>query len=164
MFIPFEDLQPKARVWVYQSDRKFTNEERNFILSTGQEFVSNWTAHNNALKSSINIFYDHFIVLAVDEDFAAATGCSIDKSFHFIQALEGKLNISLLDKSNIAFFINEEVKLIKLTAIKSLIEKNEINPEDLVFNNLVMDKSSLDRDWLIAAKDSWMGRFFMAKV
>ena len=164
MFIPFEDLQPKARVWVYQSDRKFTEEEISFMLLAGKEFVSAWTAHNHALKSSIKIFHQQFIVLAVDEEFSAASGCSIDKSFHFIQTLESKLNLSLLDKSNIAFHINNEVKLFKITAIKSLIEKDKIKPDDQVFNNLVTNKLALEESWLIAAKNSWMGRFFMAKV
>ena len=57
------------------------------ITQKGKELIPNWASHGSSLKAAIEIFYDHFIVVLVDEKQAAASGCSIDKSFQFIKEL-----------------------------------------------------------------------------
>jgi hypothetical protein len=160
MYTSFNDLDKRSRLWVYQADRRFNSEEQQFILQNGKEFVENWTAHNNALSASIDLKYNQFIVLAVDETKAQATGCSIDKSVHFMKALEKELKLNLLDKSKVAFLRDDEISLENLTGIKSKVKSREISPELLTFNNMVSTKAEFDSNWLIPASKSWMGRFF----
>ncbi|ADR23295.1 hypothetical protein MATR_28560 [Marivirga tractuosa] len=160
MYTNFNDLDKSSRLWVYQADRPFTEEEKQFVLQNGKVFVENWTAHNKALNSSIDVKYNQFIVLSVDETKAPATGCSIDKSVHFIKALENELKINLLDKSKIAFLKNGEVVLEKLSSIKSKVESGEISESLMTFNNMVTTKDEFDKNWLIPASESWMARFF----
>jgi hypothetical protein len=38
-----------------------------------------------------------------------ATGCSIDKSVQFIQSLEKKYDVDLLDKMNVTFKLGEHI-------------------------------------------------------
>jgi len=164
MYTNFSDLDDNSRLWVYQSDRKLSENEKEFILINGKAFVDSWTAHNNTLYASIEVKYDQFIVLAVDETKSQATGCSIDKSVHFIRAIENELNINLLDKSKVAFLKGEEVVLENLPAIKSKVEKNEISADLPTFNNMVTTKADFNSKWLIPASKSWMSRFFKEKV
>ncbi len=160
MYIPFAELNKKARIWIYQSDRQFTDEEKNLILSEGMVFSENWTAHNQALKASLEVKHHQFIIISVDETQTSASGCSIDKSVHFVQYLENKLGVNLLDKSNVAFFVEGEVFLEPMHKIKDKIEGGSINENSLVFNNLVADIDSFQTHWLVPAKDSWMKRYF----
>tara|TARA_R100000027_G_scaffold66715_1_gene63226 strand:- start:225 stop:719 length:495 start_codon:yes stop_codon:yes gene_type:complete len=160
MYTNFNDLDKSSRLWVYQSDRPFTKEEKEFILQNGKVFVENWTAHNKALNASIDVKYDQFVVLSVDETKAPATGCSIDKSVHFIKALENELKINLLDKSKIAFLMNGQVVLKNLPSIKSKIESDEITADLMTFNNMVTTKDEFENNWLIPASKSWMARYF----
>lgn len=160
MYTNFNDLDKSSRLWVYQSDRPFTKEEKEFILQNGKVFVENWTAHNKALNASIDVKYDQFVVLSVDETKAPATGCSIDKSVHFIKALENELKINLLDKSKIAFLMNGQVVLENLPSIKSKIESDEITADLMTFNNMVTTKDEFENNWLIPASKSWMARYF----
>jgi hypothetical protein len=44
--------------------------------------------HGTSLESSYQLKYNRFIILAVNQDVQAATGCSIDSSVEFIQSLE----------------------------------------------------------------------------
>jgi len=164
MYTNFEDLDNSSRLWVYQAERPLSVEEKQFVLDTGKAFVESWTAHSKALNASIEIKYNQFIVLAVDETKAPATGCSIDKSVHFIKALENELKINLLDKSKVAFFKNDAVVLESLPSIKAKVESEEISASLLTFNNMVTSKQEFESNWLIPAGDSWMGRFFKAKV
>ena len=164
MYTEFNKLDKKARLWVYQADRAFNEEEKGLILEKGKAFVESWTAHNKALIASIDIKYNQFIILAVDETKAAATGCSIDKSVHFVRLLEDELKINLLDKSKIAFLKDDEVVLENLSSIKSKIESEDIEADSLVFNNMATDKAQFDTNWIISAANSWMGRYFKVKV
>ncbi|WP_296620295.1 hypothetical protein [Marivirga sp.] len=164
MYTNFEALDRNSRLWVYQAERPFNEEEKQFILQNGKAFVDSWTAHNKALDATIEIKYKQFIVLAVDETKAPATGCSIDKSVHFVKALENELKINLLDKSKIAFLKDDAIILENLPSIKSKVESDEITADLLTFNNMVTTKGDFETNWLIPARESWMGRFFKAKV
>ncbi|MGM0582605.1 MAG: hypothetical protein ACQETL_18155 [Bacteroidota bacterium] len=164
MYTNFNALDESSRLWVYQADRPFSEEEKEFVLQNGKAFVESWTAHNKALNASIEIKYNQFIVLAVDETRAPATGCSIDKSVHFIKALENELKINLLDKSKIAFLKGDEIRLENLPSIKSKVESEEITADLMTFNNMVSTKGDFESKWLIPASESWMGRFFKAKA
>jgi hypothetical protein len=59
--------------------------------------------HGTSLESSYQLKYNRFIILAVNQDVQAATGCSIDSSVEFIQSLNKKYSVDLLDKMNVTF-------------------------------------------------------------
>ncbi|MBK6265283.1 hypothetical protein JKA74_09545 [Marivirga sp. S37H4] len=160
MYVPFNELHEKARVWIYQADRKFSEKECEIIEQEGRNFSEEWTAHNQALKASITVKHSQFIIISVDESQTMASGCSIDKSVHFIQFLEKKLSVNLLDKSKVALLIDEQIDLTPIGNIKDKIAQGHINENSLVFNNLVGDIDSFNNEWVVPAKNSWMNRFF----
>ena len=69
MFIDFKELPHNSRVWIYQSNREFTEEEVQFISERAKQFINQWTKHGSDLQGSFTIKYNHFLVLAVDEGF-----------------------------------------------------------------------------------------------
>ena len=93
MFIDFEELPKTARVWVYQADRNLTTPEVINLTEKIQNFIAQWQAHQQALKGSVKIAHQRFIVIAVDEAFHTPSGCSIDASVHFLQALEKEFQV-----------------------------------------------------------------------
>ena len=78
MFVPFETLPIHTRVWVYQANRKISSSEKNIISTVLTSFTQEWQVHGQPMKASFHLYYDQFIVLAADEGFNAASGCSID--------------------------------------------------------------------------------------
>ena len=40
MYVKFEDLPSNSRVWIYQSDREFSDQEINFITEKAIEFMT----------------------------------------------------------------------------------------------------------------------------
>jgi hypothetical protein len=52
---------------------------------------------------SHHINQNRFIIITVNQDVQPATGCSIDSSVEFIQSLEQKYSVDLLDKMNVTF-------------------------------------------------------------
>ena len=103
MLIPFENLPEESKIWIYQSNRKFSDAEFSEIETDLISFLEKWEAHSVGLESSYQLKYNRFIIIAVNQDVQAATGCSIDKSVQFIQNLEQKYSVDLLYKMNVSF-------------------------------------------------------------
>lgn len=160
MFVPFAALAPTARVWIYPANRKFSSEESANITALCEEFLTQWTAHGKHLKASFALPYDQFIVIALDEQEQHATGCSIDASVHFIQTLEQKLDIVLLDKMNVTFKQGEYVSYKELKDFKVMAKNKAVSRNTIVFNNLVNTKADFENHWEIPASESWHQRFF----
>lgn len=154
-------MPKNARVWIYQSERAFTQDEMHFISESAQNFVEQWTRHGDDLKGSFTIKYDQFLVLAVDESFADVSGCSIDASVRFVQALEQKLNVDLMDKMNISFKDNTNINVVKMSAFKEFTKAKKITGETIVFNNMVTTKEDFETKWEVPANESWHRRFLV---
>ena len=123
-------------------------------------FLNDWSAHGTSLESSFCIKYNRFIILSVNQEVQQATGCSIDKSVEFIQNLEQKYSVDLLDKMNVAFKQGEFVTYKTLLDFKKLAKDKSVSENTIVFNNLVNTIEEFNESWEIPAAESWHSRFF----
>lgn len=161
MYTPYKNLPNNSRVWIYQSNREFTEKELEFISTKAEEFINSWTRHGDDLKGSYTIKYNQFLVLAVDESFNNVSGCSIDASVHFIQALEKELQLNLMDKMNVTFKNGNQINLVRLSDFQKFAKEHKITQETIVFNNMVATKEDFENSWEVPAKDSWHKRFLV---
>jgi hypothetical protein len=161
MFTEYKNLPNNSRVWIYQSDREFTNKEIEFASVKAEEFINSWTRHGDNLKGSFTIKYNQFLVLAVDESFNNVSGCSIDSSVRFIQELEKELKLDLMDKMNVTFKHGEDINLVKLPDFQQFAKDKKITSETIVFNNMVDTKEDFENNWEVPAKESWHKRFLV---
>ncbi|AXG74783.1 ABC transporter ATPase [Flavobacterium arcticum] len=160
MYVPFDTLPEESRIWIYQSNRKFSDTEIIDIENALKEFVENWAAHGTGLEASFVIKYNRFIILAINQDTQPATGCSIDASVHFIQELENKYDVSLLDKMNVTFKSGEYIAHKSLLDFKKMAKDKAVNADTIVFNNLVNTVGEWQDFWEVPAGESWHSRFF----
>lgn len=159
----YADLPDHSRVWVYQSNRMFDSREIKEIKKVAKAFLEEWVAHGKSLMAAIEIFYDHFIVIIVDEEKATASGCSIDASFKFIQDLERGFKISLLDRLMVAYRKNGNISVCRIDEFEAKIKSGDINENAIVFNNLVDTKKTFDSQWEVLLKDSWHRKLLLSK-
>lgn len=164
MKIDFNLLPDHSRIWIYQSNRPFSPDEKDKIHKMAADFVTEWTAHGNELKAGAGIFYDHFLILSVNERTSCVSGCSIDASVRFIRQLENLFGVALTDRSKIAFMEQKVVRITDLQNLKNEIVNQHITPDTLIFNNLVQTKGALKDQWLVPAGDSWMKKYFNIKT
>lgn len=160
MFVEFDKMPDTSRIWIYQSNREFSSEEENVIKRNTKKFIDNWTRHGDDLKGSFTMVYNRFVVIAVDENFANVSGCSIDASVRFIQQIQSELNIDLLNKLHIAFKTNDDVNSVSLNDFRLFIASDKITQDTIVFNNLVNTKADFESKWEVPAKESWHQRLF----
>jgi hypothetical protein len=164
MFAPFSSMPPESRLWMFQSDRKFSDRDQAIIHDALKLFTDGWAAHGQALKASFELRHDQFILIAVDEGFNNASGCSIDASVHVIRSIEQKLGLSLLDRDQVAFLKNSKVELVPLRKLKEANQQGIWNESSLMFNNVLTAKGQLESEWLIPAGQSWLKRYLAAKT
>ena len=159
MYVNFDNLPDNSRVWIYQSNRTFSKIELDSISGDLSEFLSGWTAHNNSLEAGFEIPYNRFIVLGVNQHITQASGCSIDASVRFIQDLEARYEITLLDKMNVTFKQGDFLVYKPLNEFVKLAKAKSVSKDTIVFNNLVDTKSDYRLFWEVPARDSWHNRF-----
>ncbi len=160
MYIPFENLPEESRIWIYQSNRKFSDDEMAEIESALQIFLENWAAHGTGLEASYLLKYNRFIIIAVNQEVQQATGCSIDASVVFIQSLEQKYQVDLLDKMNVTFKNGEHIAHKSLIDFKRMAKEKAVTAQTIVFNNLVNTLEEFNENWEVPAGESWHSRVF----
>lgn len=160
MLVPFQQLDPQSKIWIYQSGKKFSTEEKEFITKKTESFLIDWTAHGNSLQAGMQIVYDQFIIIGVNENINEASGCSIDKSVNYMRELGQAMNTNLLERSKVAIKENTDIKLVDFPEIKKMVAEKLIHSETQVFNNAIVSKKELDTEWLQPAVKSWIKRYF----
>lgn len=160
MYVPFENLPEESKIWIYQSNRKFSDAEFAEIDAALLTFLEGWAAHGTDLEASYQLRYNRFIILAVNQEVQMATGCSIDASVEFIQSLEKKYDVDLLDKMNVTFKLGEHVAHKPLIEFKKMAKEKAVSENTIVFNNLVNTVGEWNDFWEVPAIESWHSRFF----
>ena len=164
MHIQFDDLPENSRVWIYQANRTLNSSEVSIIFDELSAFTSGWTAHGIPLKSSFDIRFNQFIILAADEQVQEASGCSIDDSVRKVKALGQKINVDLFDRTWIAFLKDQEVITVRMNDLKADYGRGVWGGSTLVFNNVITKKGELMTSWLIPAEITWLKRYLPSET
>lgn len=159
MLISFQSLPADAKVWVYQSSSELSEYQSLEIKTELYDFLREWTAHSAQLYTTGDVLHHRFVVVMVDESKVGTSGCSLDKLTHFIQRLEQKYGISLLDRMTVAYESANNIQTCHLHDLPKLIQDQAISEDTLVFDNLVNNKAAFETQWKKSIKDSWHKRF-----
>lgn len=160
MYIPFSDLDLEARVWIYQANRALSKDETAVLTETLKSALENWDAHGKPLTASGKVFEHRFVVIGVDERDEMPSGCSIDKSVHWLQQIGSQMNVDFFDRS--VAYINEqdEVVTIPVAKIKEAVADETITASTTVFDNQVSTKAQWLNRWKSPASHTWLVRYF----
>jgi hypothetical protein len=148
-----------ARLWVYKAPRPLGQAEQRLVRDRGAEFTQGWSAHGARLDACVEVLNDHFVVIAVDEQQALASGCSIDKSVGFIKALEHDLRLMLTDRMIAIYETEEGVHSCRLQDLSQLMKDGRITRDTQVYDDLVSTVGELRERFKVPLRASWMERF-----
>ncbi|MDH5367637.1 MAG: hypothetical protein OEW67_11650 [Cyclobacteriaceae bacterium] len=160
MYVEFDKIEDKARIWIYQADKKLSQKEVDALEGEAKVFTEQWAAHGTGLMASAKVFHNQFLVLSVDESQHSASGCSIDSSVAFVRSMEEKFRVNFFDRTKVAFLLNDEIYLESIHNLKHKIEKGDIESSTLTFNNLVATKGEMKEKWVSPAQNTWLARYF----
>ncbi len=161
MIVPFTELDPSSRVWIFQADVELNDTLATEMKQELYGFLQEWTAHNSTLYTSGDIFYNRFIVIMVDERYQNASGCSLDTLNRFLSHLEKKYSVGLLDRMAVAYQRpgSDKIETVHLHQLSQFAKEGNIDENTFVFNNLVKSKAEFESNWKTPIADSWHQRF-----
>ena len=108
--------------------------------------------------------YNHFVILAVNEDANAATGCSIDDSVRAIKSIQQHIETNLLDRLSIIYKDKDgRVKIVSKKTFREMLETGEISENTIVFNNMITKLGEYEKNWEVPMHQSWHANVFAAK-
>ncbi len=143
----FPQLASDSRVWVYQSNRPFSENEKVQLTEAFKVFVDSWAAHGSKLVADATIIGDYFVVLAVDEKTAMASGCSIDSSVKFIKTIGQQFNIDFFNRLKLVVQKENETKMIAFSDLGQYEDWK-------IYNTLVNTLDLLNSSFLIPVSES----------
>jgi len=152
-------FSPDSKVWVYTASRTLNAQEAAYAQQNLDAFCAQWTAHNHALKARGEMFDRQFLFLMVDESQAGASGCSIDKSVHFIEQLGEALRVDFFERMRFAW-VNEagDLQYGPRSEFSESVVAGTIGADTLVADTLIQTKAQLTEKWLIPFGKSWHRR------
>ncbi len=154
-------LAPDARVWVYTASRRLSDAEAEFTRQQLAAFVRSWTAHNQALLAKAELVDNQFLLLVVDETQAGASGCSIDKSVHFLEQLGQHLGLDWFERMRFGWVDAQgQLQVAERPAFAALRQAGTITDQTLVVNTLVQKRGEMADQWLLPYARSWHRRLF----
>lgn len=149
------------RIWIYQSNRELSLEETEQIKSKLADFTKQWAAHGKQLAARAEVRFNRFIILFLNEQMEAASGCSIDSSVRFLKEIERDFQIELFDRMQIAYQKEDKVEAVSRIQFEKLIENGKVNENTIVFDNTVLNSDELASRWQVPMKDSWHAKIFI---
>ena len=146
------------RVWTYTISAPLTDLELDQLLKAGTTFVEHWSAHENKLSATFEIFKKRIVVVKVDEDIAGASGCSIDKLTRFMKVTEPMFGVELLNRLLVAYQNGENVEIVHSSKIKELLDQKIISENTIIYNTSVANQTEL-KDWEQPLKNTWLSKY-----
>lgn len=154
-------LNDSDRIWIFSSSNDLNSQIQDQIITQIESFLSQWEAHGKELVSRVWIENDRFIIIAVNESFEKASGCSIDKMMKFISQIEQRFELNLTDRSLI-YYENENESIIsqKFNEIRGSVNSGKISENTIIYNTAINSGSQFKNDWKLKAGESWISKYF----
>jgi hypothetical protein len=148
------------KVWAYSISKPLSAAEKIQLLQEANVFSSQWTAHENKLSAQCSIVENCVLLVQVDEEVYAASGCSIDKLQRFIKSAEQTFQVELLNRLLVPVEISGEFKILKSSEIKTLLGNKSLSPESMVLNTAISTEAEL-KGWKQPIKNTWLSKYIL---
>jgi len=159
--VSFDDLPNHGRLWVFPASRDLTETEARACLDAVDDFLESWSAHGAPLRCGRELVDQRFLLVGVDEDAEAPSGCSIDKLVNRLKALGGELGVHLIDHGPIWFRDADGIRAVTRAEFRALAEAGELSSDVPVFDTTLTRIAQLREGRLEGpAAATWHGKAF----
>lgn len=144
------------KIWIFVIENEVSSERLNELTEECKKFVERWTSHDEPLNAEFELHKNRLLIFKNNEDINPIGGCATDKLFHFIQGLEKRYNVSLLNRQLVVYENNDGIiHVCPLNELGNYIEKGIINKNTIVYNTSVIHSSELDK-FAQKFENSWL--------
>ena len=159
--VSFDQLPDHGRLWVFPSSRSLTDSEVERCMGVVDGFLDVWAAHGVPLRSARVLREARFLLVGVDVDAEAPSGCSIDALVNQLRSLGADLGVTFIDHAPVWFRDGEEVRIASRAEFGALADSGSVSHIDRVFDTS-LSKVAQARDGSLErpAAETWHGPVF----
>jgi hypothetical protein len=159
--VSFAELPDHGRLWVFPAGRDLSEAEARVCLDVVDDFLESWSAHGAPLRSARELVERRFLLVGVDEDAEAPSGCSIDKLVNRLRALGEGMGVQLIDHASVWFRDGDEIRALSRADFRALASSGRLAADVPVFDTTLtrvaeVRAGALERP----ASATWHGRTF----
>jgi len=156
----FTGLPDDARLWCFAADRSLSPDEATVVAERMAGFLGGWRAHDQELLVGFEVHDRQFLLVAVDERQAAASGCSIDALSGHLRELERDVGVALIDGAAVWYRDPAgDIRTVSRPDFRRLGDEGSVGPETPVFDlTLIALGQFREGRFEVPARDSWHGR------
>lgn len=159
--VPLDSLPDDSRCWVFGARAALDEVDAPRLMTVVDRFLKEWKAHGTPLTCGRLFRDEHFLIIAVDEAAAGASGCSIDGLFRLLVQAEEGIGTSMVGGGNVYF--RDEVGLVHclpLPDFEFMAKTGDLSPETTVFDTTVTTLEAYRERFERPASESWHAQLF----
>ena len=100
MRVNIDQLSNDAHIWIFGVSPALDAQKSAVLLRQVDAFLDEWAAHGTPIRGARDLREGSFLIIAADEN-REKSGCSIDRMFGTLRALERELNVQILDSNRV---------------------------------------------------------------
>ena len=159
--IDFARLPDAGRLWVFPVSRPLGTDELRRTADVVDEFLEQWKAHGVPLRCAREIEEGRFVLVGVDEDAEAPSGCSIDALVNRLRALGQEIGATFIEHGPVWYREGDEIRAVSRAEFKTMADDGRVTPRTHVFDTSLTRVGELREGALEKpARESWHGRAF----
>jgi hypothetical protein len=160
--VNFDALPTHGRLWVFPSSRQLSEGEVDVLLEAVDAFLDGWAAHGAPLRSGREVTAGRFLLVGVDEDAEAPSGCSIDALVNRLRALGSEMGADLVDHEPVFYRDGRVVRSASRAEFRAMVAAGEVGPETRVFDTtLTRIRDLRERGLERPVRESWHAKAFL---
>jgi len=159
--VPFEELPDHGRLWVFPASDTLADDTAAAFLDAVDEFLVGWAAHGVPLSSGRELREGRFLLVGVDVDAEAPSGCSVDEFVNRLRGLGSELGVSLIDHAPVWYRQAGEIHSVSRPDFRKLAAAGTVDATTRVFDTSLTTvgqfrAGALERP----ASETWHGQAF----
>lgn len=108
MRVNIDQLSNDAHIWIFGISPSLDAHGGEALLHQVDAFLDHWAAHGVPIRGARDLREGSFLIVAADER-SEKSGCSIDRMFGTLRALERQLGVQILDANRV--FLRDEAAI-----------------------------------------------------
>ena len=154
--VSIDTLPDDARTWVFGATPALDADAAGRLLADVDAHLADWSAHGAPLTVGRALDEQRFLVIAVDQRTAGASGCSIDGLFRVLQRAEAGYGVSLVAGGRV--FWRDAHGVVQggtREDFRATAAAAQVNLESRVFDTTVGTLGALRSEFEKRAAESW---------
>jgi hypothetical protein len=143
----FDNFSLNSSVWIYTANKVLDSNQISLINKRLNEFIPKWAAHGSKLYGAHQVVENRFVILCVDGEQMAASGCSIDSSVKVIKEIGQEIGIDFFNRMNMIVNDNGTLKTAHISELNNFLDCK-------VYNPMISTLNELNDNWLIPVESS----------